>query len=165
VRSGEGEGTSFQLLFPTVPDGVAAELTDAPRPSLPPPKGGAVGLTVLLVEDNPEVRRSLTIMLTAMGHSVSAVRDGEEALAIVGANQTFSCMITDVVMPGMSGHQLLDRTRELQPELPVLLMTGYVDDVIGRDRPQHLARSATIQKPFTTAMLEKKLSFLLGGRN
>ena len=86
----------------------------------------AMGIKVLLVEDDRSLREALADTLLLAGHDYHAVGSAEEALTAV-AREAFSLVVSDVNMPGMDGHQLLALLRNRQPQLPVLLMTAHGD--------------------------------------
>jgi len=147
VESRPDAGTVVSLYFPRRTD----EPAPLPRPSFAGaqessvlPKGN-----ILLVEDNPMVRRSVESSLRAMGYAVTAVGNGEQCLAALSENPslTLDLMITDVVMPEMSGKELIDRVRQLRPLLPVLFMSGYDLSTLA-GRRQSVAAEHFLQKPF-----------------
>lgn len=90
----------------------------------------SAGRAILLVEDDDLVRAVTTLLAESFGHKVTAFGDSGEALAWAEREglATVDLLMTDIVMPGMSGHTLSKRLRELRPDLPVLYMSGYVDD-------------------------------------
>jgi len=122
IRSAPGEGTTITLLLPRREAGEEAEeVRTAVR------RSGRTG-RILLVEDNDEVGEFAEQLLDEFGHDVTRVRSGEEALAQAEGG-SFDLVFTDVVMPGMSGLELADRLAEVRPGLPVILTTGYSDEI------------------------------------
>ncbi len=119
-----GAGATFHICLPRIREGeeireVKAELPDATR-------GSEI---VLIVEDEEAVRRLLTQVLSMRGYRVLEASDGEEALALFGQRgRDIELVVTDVVMPKMSGAELAQRLVELRPELPLVFMSGYPDD-------------------------------------
>jgi DNA-binding response OmpR family regulator len=112
--------------------------------------------TILLVEDEESVRRFIRTLLQSSGYAVIDAASGDEALSIVAARGGgIRLLITDVVMPRMSGRELAEKVRALCPDIDLLYVSGYTDDAI----VQHgiTARAINyIQKPFnTTAFLGK----------
>ena len=109
------------------------------------PTGG----TVLLVEDDEAVRRTLAAMLDALGFAVLVAAEWREALSLAERKDlTIDVLLTDVVMPELSGKELCERVRVLRPRLPALYMSGYTADAVAHhgileDGVQF------IQKPFT----------------
>ena len=145
VRSTPGEGTSFEILLPRVEE-PAAEV-DAP-PVMP--RGTE---TILVVEDDPAVQSLTRRMLERQGYRLIVASNGVEALERVAEqSEEFALVITDVVMPEMSGGELAARLAEAHPELQVMFMSGYTDDVIVRRGLLH-ASASFLQKPFTAASL------------
>jgi len=153
---GEPEkGAAFKIYLPRVdePTEVFKEklVKDLPRGSE----------TVLLVEDEEEVRKLAAQILQRQGYKVLEAPQGGDALLICEQHQTpVHLMLTDVVMPGMSGHQLAERLKSLQPEMKVLYMSGYTDNTI----IQHgvLVEGVNyISKPFTVDALERKVREVL----
>ena len=117
--------------------------------------------TVLLVEDEEEVRKLAAQILQRQGYKVLEAPQGGDALLICEQHQTpVHLMLTDVVMPGMSGHQLAERLKSLQPQMKVLYMSGYTDNAI----VQHgvLVEGVNyISKPFTVDALARKVREVL----
>ena len=119
VSSELGKGTTVTMLLPR--ENAAPQIEDAERV-----EAGASG-TVLLVEDNPDVASVSVTLLEQLGYSVRRVADAETALQEVGRDG-IDLVFSDIVMPGkMDGLALAHRLREIRPELPVLLATGYSD--------------------------------------
>jgi CheY-like chemotaxis protein len=143
VHSEAGQGTTFRIYLPRLREAaVAAEA----REETPAARTGG---RVLLVEDDEAVRRTLAAMLDALGFSVVVATGWREALSLAGrADASVDVLLTDVVMPELSGKELCERLRAARPGLPVLYMSGYTDDVIVHhgilEDGVHF-----IQKPFT----------------
>jgi two-component system, cell cycle sensor histidine kinase and response regulator CckA len=155
VESEPGKGTSFHVYLPAV--GVKSETKSAPAVSTP--EGGAE--TILLVEDQAEVRQFTAALLRDYGYTVLETSGGEEALAQCAAKR-IDLLLTDVVMPKMSGSDLAARVRSLQPLLKVLFMSGYSDELLG-SRSDSMHGAAFIQKPFAREALALKVREVLGG--
>ncbi len=147
VESALGRGTSFQIRFPAAEPlaPVAPAQSDSDVDS-------ADGAVVLVVEDESGVRRTVRRILESVGHRVLVASNGSEALEVLEAQgNPPDAVLSDVVMPGMSGPELTSRLRERWPGLPVLLMSGYLGDVLER---HHLAADvALLEKPFTPSRL------------
>jgi two-component system cell cycle sensor histidine kinase/response regulator CckA len=111
--------------------------------------------TVLVVEDAESIRKMVCAMLGQAGYRCLEAGDGEEAYRMVhGAPRAVDLVLTDVMMPKMGGPELARRVAQLRPDLRVLFMSGYSDDLVVRS----IERSASLflAKPFTTgALLEK----------
>ena len=155
VDSEVGRGTCFTVYLPQV-DGAAEGETLEPRPV-------AVRGTerILIVEDVIGLRHLMMRMLESMGYTVMTAASGAEALAMLEAYaQPIDLMITDVVMPGMSGRSLAENALAMRPDMKVLYMSGYTDDVVLR----HVVLehgTPFINKPFTKPELLIKVRQLL----
>ncbi len=120
--------------------------------------------TILVVDDEPEVGKLVSSMLTRMGYQVLLAESGEQALKIFQKHPDIHMLLTDVVAPGMSGPMLADQLIELQPELRVLFMSGYDSTQV----VQHYVVErgfALIPKPFTSQALTRKVAEVLGVMN
>jgi PAS domain S-box-containing protein len=143
VYSEPGEGTVFRVHLPAVdsdavraPGERAVELTGR-------------GESVLLVEDEDSVRALAKRILTEGGYRVSALSQGSDALPLLeDPRRDFDLLISDVVMPGMRGVELVRRALELRPELPVLMMSGYTTPLEEDDR-RAMAEAPLLEKPFS----------------
>ncbi|MCW5774249.1 MAG: response regulator, partial [Rhodospirillaceae bacterium] len=123
--------------------------------------GGTGTETILLVEDDPEVRAYLVEALTDLNYHVHAAADGAAALALVDRpSLAIDLLLTDVVLPGMDGRQVADAARQRRPGLRVLYMTGYSRNAIvhhGRLDPG----VEIIQKPIVKATLSRRIREVL----
>jgi CheY-like chemotaxis protein len=136
VYSEPGQGTSFKIYLPRVDE--PAEKVEAPAVEEPPPRGSE---TVLLVEDDASLRELIRECLESTGYTVIEARHGAEALGICERGPPpIDLVMTDVVMPGMSGRELADRLRLSRPEIRVLYMSGYTGPPRGRLPPEALHR-------------------------
>ncbi len=159
VESELGRGSTFRLYFPRSAD------ADPPgKPASGEIRQSQPGTeTVLLVEDDDDVRSLLCRNLKAHGYTVLEARDAAEALRLAAVCQEpIHLLATDVVMPGMSGRQLADRLSVLCPQTKVLFMSGYTDDAILRHGVNRNG-TAFLQKPFTVAALIRKVRAVLEG--
>ncbi|GAB4518316.1 MAG: hypothetical protein Tsb0020_36920 [Haliangiales bacterium] len=157
VHSVVGEGTTFEVVLPRV-EGVA-EASQSDHESPVEPSAGTE--TVLIVEDEPTVRQVVRRTLERFGYRVLSAANGDEALAIDRqALVKVELLLTDLVMPRMSGHQLAKRMRQLCPGLKVLYVSGYTGDTA-----PHVAiaksDAAFLQKPFTPVVLARRVRELL----
>jgi PAS domain S-box-containing protein len=117
--------------------------------------------TILLVEDEPQVRRVCALTLRALGYRVVVAEDAEDAVKICASEQAvLHAVLTDVVMPGVSGVALVERLRALRPGLKVMFMSGYTDRQIV-DVSKLNDSAAFIHKPFTPDSLGRQLRQLL----
>jgi PAS domain S-box-containing protein len=156
VESEPGQGSTFRLYVPRT-DGVASS-TAAPRPEQ---QGVRHGETVLLVEDDGLLRDMATEILEAAGYRVVAAPEPETALLRARElGPRLDLMISDVVMPHMTGPQLADRVRESVPGLKVLLISGYPDEALEARgaRPSSLE---FLHKPFSNQALIARIRSLL----
>jgi two-component system cell cycle sensor histidine kinase/response regulator CckA len=124
-----------------------------------PPPG--TGKTVLVLDDEADVRKLITTTLKSDGYRVLAADNGESAIkAFKKSKQPVDLLLLDVVSPGMSGPMVADRIAELQPGLPVLFMSGYGDSSVVRSYVVHKGY-ALLPKPFTGEQLAKQVSYML----
>ncbi len=155
VRSEPGAGTTFEVRLPRV-DLEAEE--EAPEPEAAAP---AQGETVLLVEDEDAVRALGVRTLRRLGYRVLEARNAGEALLICeGHPGSIDLLLTDVVMPRMSGREMAERLARVRPGLRVLYMSGYTDDAVTHHR---VARDgqAFLQKPFDPVTLGARVREVL----
>jgi CheY-like chemotaxis protein len=156
LRSAPGEGTVAEIVLPAAV-GAAEELAvEAHVHTL------ATGpARVLVVEDRDVVRDLAREVLGSAGFDVAVASGGHDALALASDAARFDLLLSDVVMPEMSGPELARRLRAEQPGLPVLYMSGYTDDVLDESELAH-PRTGFIRKPFTNRGLIGAVSDTLG---
>jgi two-component system cell cycle sensor histidine kinase/response regulator CckA len=158
VYSEPGRGTTFKIHLPRA-EGAAAAI---PPPPVEASTARAEG-TILLVEDNEAVRKLTRKMLQEIGYKILEAQSGEVALRTAAEHPgPIELVLTDVVMPEMSGAKLAARLRKLRPATRFLFMSGYSDEAIVRHdmlRPG----SAFLQKPFTLKSLAKRVREVLAG--
>jgi CheY-like chemotaxis protein/two-component sensor histidine kinase len=151
LSSTVGRGTRVHLMLPMA--------TDAPQLASPPPAMLKVirSAVILFVDDDPLIAMSTTEMLEDLGHRVIGANSGLHALDILRSDQPIDLMLTDHVMPGMTGIELAMATREMRPQLPILLATGYAElpDGAQIDVPR-------LTKPYHQDQLRDRLEQLLG---
>ncbi len=157
VQSELERGTIFTIYFPRV-DEPCDSLSAAPVTLAA--AGGSE--TILLVEDEESVRQLVRETLAARGYRVLEADNGAAALALAAArSDTIHLVITDIVMPGLSGHELVEQLLPARPGMKVLYFSGYAEDAF----PTALssaAQSAFLQKPFTLQSLSRKVREVLG---
>src|SRR2546429_873219 len=146
-----GRGTTFKIYLPRVAETPVPPEATAGTPT--PVRGSE---TVLVVEDQEEVRKLTKRVLEGRGYTVLAARDGAEALEIVGQPATqIHLMITDVVMPGMNGRELAELACAKRSDLRVLYVSGYTGEAVLQHRLLEPG-VAFPQKPFTPHVLARK---------
>ena len=146
--SAPGRGTTFSIYLP-IASQPAEESTAQPVTSAF--RGTE---TVLLVEDDDGVRSLATVLLRQLGYNVLAAPEATEAMRVVATHSgTIDLLLTDVIMPGMSGPEMAEQIQRLRPGLKVLFMSGYVkDESVERVLPGHVR---FVQKPFTADDLSR----------
>jgi CheY-like chemotaxis protein len=172
VASALGTGSTFHIYLPRVAASAAAAAPEprrapepatarrsAPSENLAPGRGE----TILLVEDAQRVRAVVREILEMTGYTVLEARHGADAVEVANRHAgPIHLLVTDVVMPQMSGRELAQRLATLRPDLKVLYMSGYTDDAIVRHGV--LASGiAFLSKPFTPDALALKVRELLDG--
>jgi len=157
IETAAGAGTSVHVLLPAAPDDdLAAPRDEAAGPARTEAGGG----TVLLVEDDPEVRTIFTAFLRDAGYLVREAGDGQEALELFERHaDEIDVVMTDVVMPNVSGPSLVSALRTRKPDVRVLFVSGYTDqlELDGQD-----AHAAHIAKPVTRSALLEHIAALIG---
>jgi CheY-like chemotaxis protein len=158
IDSELGSGARVSLYLPeTEPVADAPAAADI-APSSP------IEARILLVEDDDLIRTQVERQLCALGHAVTAAADGVEALSLIAKSAEFDLLLTDVVMPnGISGHELADRAKALNPAMRILLTSGHSEDAILRGADKQ-AGHAFLSKPYRRAELERKINLLLNLR-
>src|SRR5213083_3074813 len=156
VYSEPGHGATFKIYLPRVDAPV--ESATPPAPVERPPRGSE---TVLLAEDEPAVRAIAQQVLERQGYTVLAAPSGADALALAAQHgATIHLLLTDVVMPGMSGRDLADRLTAQRPGIRVLYISGYTDNAIVRHGMLEPGL-AYLQKPFRPDALVRKVREVL----
>jgi len=152
VDSELGNGTTFKVLLPRVEDRAQAVAQNTSS------EGSRKGWeTILLVEDEESVRRLILELLNAHGYTVLEAADGIAALNIAQrAHGKIDLLLTDVVMPGMSGTQVAEKVTALHPETKVLYMSGYTDFAVEHHQIPQQGR-LLLRKPFTQQSLARKV--------
>lgn len=156
VYSEPGQGTTVKLYFPSVEQ---APSGGAPPPAPPQAPGGTE--TILLVEDEPQVRTLARRVLEASGYTVLEAERGEQALELATAHAgPIHLLLTDVVMPGIGGPGLAQELARAHPTLKVLYMSGYTDATIA---PRGVLQPGVelLEKPFTPSLLTKRVRTVL----
>ncbi len=158
VDSQPQRGTAFRAYFPRV-DG--REDAAAAQDSLGLPRADHGQETILLVEDETNLRRLARQYLETQGYKILEAEDGAAALQIVdGYKSTIDLLLTDVIMPGMNGRELAEHITKLLPDLRVLYMSGYTEDAVGHDGTLD-AGINLLQKPFSLPVLKDRVREVL----
>ena len=159
VYSEVGLGTTFKVYLPAIEE-AAPSVED---------KGGGLSLhrgteTVLLVEDEASLREVLHETLEANGYRVLVARDGAEAFQIADAQAgAIQLLVTDLIMPGMTGRDIVERITPTRPEMKVLYISGYTDEAISRHGVISPG-TAFLSKPFGGGAFLLKIRQVLDGR-
>ncbi len=151
VYSEPGRGTIFRIYLPRV-----RELSDATK--LPQRLASSLGdETILLVEDDAALRQVASRILRTAGYTVLAAESGSEALALVENHpEKIALLLTDVVLPGMSGPELASQLKKSRPDMQLLFTSGFTDDAVVRDNVKDSA-IAFIGKPYSVGELTRKV--------
>jgi two-component system cell cycle sensor histidine kinase/response regulator CckA len=156
VYSEPGQGTTFKIYLPAnemQPEGPVTPKTQ------PVSRGGDE--IILLVEDEDMVRDLVRTVLQSAGYTVLEARQGGEALSLAGRHEgTIDLLVTDLVMPGMSGRELAEQLKVLRPHMKVLFMSGYTDDTVIQQGVL-LAEAEFISKPFSPSILASRVREML----
>lgn len=158
VDSEVGSGSTFEIYLPRVDESL-----EAPSESKPLADRGREQRTILLVEDEHSLRKLTARTLKEIGYAVCEAQDALEALEIAKRSETvIDLLLTDVVMPGMSGPSLARTLSPLRPEMKVLYMSGYTD---GEIAPHGVLEAGTsiLRKPFTRDQLLRQAEEVLTG--
>ncbi len=150
LQSKKGEGTVAELWLPVAEAGV--KFTAAPEPGAQPADHPRP-LLILAVDDDPLVLTNTVAMLEDLGHTCHAASSAQEALEIFAADAKIDLVITDQVMPKMTGLQLAGLIRRERPDFPVILATGYAE--IDEDT---VVKVPKLSKPFTQAELSGQIN-------
>jgi CheY-like chemotaxis protein len=155
IVSVPGQGTRVEVLLP----GLDAEMSPAvevPLAKAPPPAA-----SILIVDDNRDVRETTALLLQRLGYATTVAADGSEALDILRRAPGIDLLLTDVSMPVMTGPQLAREARVLRPDLPILMFSGFVD-------PDGLAEAPPdcrlLRKPIRSRELAAAIDAALQGK-
>ncbi len=150
IESTEGVGTTVRIYLPATDKPISEPAPESEIRHLPP------GLKVLLVEDNQQVRDFAAELLEDLRCEVTTAAEGEEAIGLM-RSQDFDLVFSDVVMPGVGGLELAQLIEAERPDMPVLLATGYSDELLSGD-----AKNFTVvAKPYDATVLAKAISSIL----
>jgi len=164
VYSEPGRGTTFKTYLPRV-DAPAEEEREQLQPAISAENpGGKPSQTILLVEDDRELRQAAETTLAASGYKVLVATDAAQAERLCSQHQgKIDLLLTDVVMPGMDGWELARRLGQQRKNMKVIYMSGYTDKAIARPGVQG-KDVVFLQKPFTPSGLATRISEVLDGK-
>lgn len=158
VYSEEGVGSTFTVMLPALE-------ADSPRSTEARDHAVPTGTeTILVVEDEETVRRVTVRALEAQGYQTIQARDAEEALRLLDQSpdgRIIDLVLSDLVLPGMGGSELIETLRRRDPDLPALLTSGYSADIVRRRAGPRPDSIAVLQKPFSVAELARQIRTLL----
>ena len=158
IASELGKGTTIRLYLPCASDQPPTQVEAASQR----PGGAARGGTILVVEDDKEVRALTVGLLREMGYAVTEAADAKAALQILGDGAPVDLLLTDVILPGtMTGFDLARETLQLRPATKILFMSGYSDGVAKHISSTELA-AQLLQKPFRKYDLATQVQQILG---
>jgi two-component system cell cycle sensor histidine kinase/response regulator CckA len=158
VESELDKGSTFHVYLPRV--GEAVSLPEGGRPAVTTLRGTE---TILIVEDQEEVRKLAQLVLKSYGYKVVLAANGWEALLYSERHVgPIHLMLTDVLMPGMTGQELADRLRPLRPEMVVVFMSGYMENGMVNSHSLKSGAEFFLAKPFSPDTLAKKVREVLG---
>ena len=147
VESSQDEGTTIEILLPTAAVRVPSERPPSERaPYAASARGDE---SVLIVQDEEDLRPLLTRMLKAEGYRVTDVSRGEEALEMLEMGRSFDVVVTDLGLPGIQGPEVAARIRSLSPETIIVMTTGYSDLALESDKAAAFGADHIIHKPFS----------------
>jgi CheY-like chemotaxis protein len=161
AESAPGVGAAFDVILPRATVGPAFAALAPPTAPTPKAASGAAE-TILVVEDEAPIRRFLRLLLESLGYRVLEAPDGPEALSLAATLPRVDLLVSDVVMPRMSGPLLACRLREAHPELAILFISGYIESEAGGEASPPGARF--LEKPFTREELARAVRELLDAR-
>lgn len=154
LRSAPGIGTTVSLLLPRADAVPSVEAVEAAAPR------GPIRARILVCDDDPALRQVTGDMLAERGYAVRLAASAEDALDILHEDSAFDLLLTDFVMGGMNGLRLIQTVKELFPAIRSMLMTGHIELLAGTA----LTVDRVVEKPFTVAALDERVSRVLGRR-
>ncbi len=161
LETAPGKGARMRVLFPAASDSPSTQKPEAPRPaSSPPPTPSSVPetFTVLVVDDDPGVLEVAgEVIRSVLGYEVLRAENGRDALDLLQKRgRTVSCVLLDMTMPEMSGVEVLKKIQDILPDLPVIMVSGYLEEEVAESLAG-LTIQGFLQKPFSMSKLAKIL--------
>ena len=163
IHSRDGAGTSVKLYFPAHRH--EARLTPPPTPPTPPSaaplvRNGAAE-TILVVEDDPDLRRLAVLIMTQLGYKTLEAPDGSSAVAILESDAAIDLLFTDVILPGgMSGPEIAAKALDLRPDLQILFTSGYPENALENNEGD-METIEIIAKPYRQSVLAQRIRAIL----
>jgi PAS domain S-box-containing protein len=162
VESKPGQGATFTFLFPQGTESAPAAPAAQTAPEATAPGQAA---RILVVDDEPTIRNLASRILALRNHQITLAHEGSEALDLFRTDpEAFDCVLLDLTMPRMSGHEVMEAMRALNPHTPILIMSGYSEADIAR-KFHGISPTGFIQKPFNAAELTRQVELCLGARD
>jgi CheY-like chemotaxis protein len=159
VESAPGKGTTFEIYLPLASGPTSQGEAEAKRAAL---RRGSE--TVLVVEDEAGVRELAGEFLKAHGYTVLEAKDGIDALEIAARHEgTIHVLLTDMIMPRMSGAELVRRLKAIRPDMKAAYMTGYAEYATSGSETASKQQESILQKPFSSASLADMIRAVLAG--
>jgi two-component system cell cycle sensor histidine kinase/response regulator CckA len=156
LRSAPNAGTTIEISLPEVHD------QPIPRPGIGPAVPGG-SESILVIEDEAAVGEFVRRVLMRLGYEVMGASDGQSAMALARAHhQPIDLILSDVIMPGLSGPEVVEAIHAIHPESAVLFASGYTADAVS-DRGELPSGVALIEKPYTSAELARRVRAILDG--
>jgi len=162
VNSEVGRGATLQIFFPRV------AAPPKPQPVLPPVKTSRTGMeTILVAEDQPDLRWMICQFLQELGYSVLEAKDGGDAVSLAQQYKgAIDVLLTDIVMPQIRGSEVARRLSATRPGMKVIFMSGYTEGEFGAGSGENCGPGATLlQKPFELDALARRLREVLEARS
>jgi hypothetical protein len=163
IESEPGEGTTVSIFLPAVPSAKSPD-SESTRSSEEPDQP-----VVLVVEDQPELRVTIVQLLEDLPWETAAAESAEEALDIAEQLKRIDLLISDIMLPGDNGLQLVERLEQDHPDMKIILMSGYSDEETVGSVERRSERSRFVRKPFDPAELTERVEKMLAkptqGRN
>jgi two-component system cell cycle sensor histidine kinase/response regulator CckA len=159
IDSEPGKGTTIRIWLPVVRD---APLSPGAEGGETWPAGRSISGRVLLVEDDPDLRDMAEETLVSIGLEVTSTGTAEEALEYLGSQGRFDVLVTDIMLPGSSGIELVTKARESEPHLQVLYMTGHSGATGGARIPRQ--GDQVLRKPYRPDALRLRVAELIASR-
>jgi two-component system, cell cycle sensor histidine kinase and response regulator CckA len=154
IQSTPDIGTDITLYFPR------EKQQTGPKKKKTKTKAHSNGETLLVVEDEKTVRKVMTEILNAQGYTVLEAENGNRALSLIRSDNSIDMVITDVIMPGINGRELIDLIKKEKPDIRFLYVSGYTDNDVIRQGVE-TNRYDFLQKPFSSQQLSEKIREIL----